>query len=108
MVCAQNDEMALGARQALRDVASRRDLPQLAALPIIGCDGSAALGQRMVLQRRLWATVMVPSAAGPAVQWLARARDGGGEPPEHLTLSVSSFPELAAAAAGGLSCPAGC
>jgi ABC-type sugar transport system substrate-binding protein len=95
VVCAQNDEMALGARQAMRDVASRRDLPQLATLPILGCDGSAALGQRMVLQRRLWATVRVPSAAGPAVQWLARARDGTGEPPEHLTLAVSSFPELA-------------
>ncbi len=95
VVCAQNDEMALGARQALRDVASRRDLPHLAALPIIGCDGSAALGQRMVLQRRIWATIMVPSAAGPALQWLARARDGTGEPPAHLTLSVASFPELA-------------
>jgi LacI family transcriptional regulator len=95
VVCAQNDEMALGARQALRDVASRRDLPHLGTLPILGCDGSAALGQRMVLRRRLWATVMVPSAAGLAVEWLARARDGEGEPPEHLTLSVSSFPELA-------------
>ncbi len=93
-VCAQNDEMALGARQALRDAASRRDLPWLGELPIIGCDGSAALGQRMVLRRRLWATVMVPSAAGPAVEWLARARDGEGEPPAHLILAVSSFPEI--------------
>jgi ABC-type sugar transport system substrate-binding protein len=93
-VCAQNDEMALGARQALRDVASRRELPWLATLPIIGCDGSAGLGQRMVLRGRIWATVMVPSAAGPAVEWLARARDGDGEPPAHLTLSVSSFPGL--------------
>jgi ABC-type sugar transport system substrate-binding protein len=94
VVCAQNDEMALGARQALRDAASRRELPRLATLPLIGCDGSAALGQRMVLQKRLWATVMVPSAAGPAVEWLARVRDGTGDPPAHLTLAVSSFPEL--------------
>jgi ABC-type sugar transport system substrate-binding protein len=94
IVCAQNDEMALGARQALRDAASCRDLPGLATLPLIGCDGSAALGQRMVLQKRLRATVMVPSAAGPAVEWLARVRDGTGEPPAHLSLAVSSFPEL--------------
>jgi ABC-type sugar transport system substrate-binding protein len=93
-VCAQNDEMALGARQALRDAASRRDLPWLGELPIIGCDGSAALGQRMVLRRRLWATVAVPSAAGPAVEWLARVRDGEQGPPAHLTLEVASFPEL--------------
>jgi hypothetical protein len=37
---------------------------------------------------------MVPSAAGPALEWLARVRDGEGEPPAHLTLAVSSFPEL--------------
>jgi ABC-type sugar transport system substrate-binding protein len=94
MVCAQNDEMALGARQALRDVASRRGLSDLAALPLTGCDGSPALGQRMVKQQRLWATVTVPSAAGPAVEWLARWRDDGQYPAVHVTLPVASFPEL--------------
>ena len=94
MVCAQNDEMALGARQALRDVASRRALPDLAAVPLTGCDGSPALGQRMVRQQRLWATVTVPSAGGPAVECLARWRDGGQTPDVHVTLPVSSFPEL--------------
>lgn len=94
MVCAQNDEMALGARQALRDVASRRGLVDLAGIPLTGCDGSPALGQRMVKQQRLWATVTVPSAGGPAVECLARWRDAGQSPAVHVTLAVSSFPDL--------------
>jgi ABC-type sugar transport system substrate-binding protein len=94
VVCAQNDEMALGARQALRDVASRRDLPLLAGLPITGCDGSPAVGQKMVKGKRLWATVVVPSAAGPAIEWLGKWRESGLAPPAHLTLPVSSFPDL--------------
>lgn len=93
-VCAQNDEMALGARQALRDASTRLARPDLAAVPITGCDGSPGLGQRLVREKRLWATVALPSAAGPAVDWLARWRDGGEAPPSHVTLPVSSFPEL--------------
>jgi ABC-type sugar transport system substrate-binding protein len=94
LVCAQNDEMALGARQALRDAASRSNEPTLAELPITGCDGSPALGQRLVRQKRLWATVALPSAAGPALEWVARWRDGADRPPLHVTLPVSSFPDL--------------
>jgi hypothetical protein len=75
-------------------VASRRGLADLASIPLTGCDGSPALGQRMVKQQRLWATVTVPSAGGPAVEWLARWRDDGQNPAVHVTLPVASFPEL--------------
>jgi ABC-type sugar transport system substrate-binding protein len=101
LVCAQNDEMALGVRQALRDAASRRNQPALAELPITGCDGSPALGQRLVRQKRLWATVALPSAAGPALEWLARWKDGADRPPVHVTLPVTSFPDLSALAPAG-------
>ena len=37
---------------------------------------------------------MVPSAAGPAIEWLGKWRESGQAPPAHLTLPVSSFPEL--------------
>jgi ABC-type sugar transport system substrate-binding protein len=95
VVCAQNDDMALGVRQALRDAASRRGQPELALVPITGCDGSPGLGQRLVREKRLSATVAVPSASGPAIEWLARARDDGARPPIHIMLPVSSFPEVA-------------
>jgi ABC-type sugar transport system substrate-binding protein len=87
--------MALGVRQALRDAASRRGEPDLAALPITGCDGSPGLGQRLVREKRLAATISVPSASGPALEWLARMRDGGERPPAEVILPVSSFPEVA-------------
>jgi ABC-type sugar transport system substrate-binding protein len=101
LVCAQNDEMALGVRQALRDAASRWNQSSVADLPITGCDGSPALGQRLVRQKRLWATVALPSAAGPALEWLARWNDGADRPPVNVTLPVSSFPELSALAPAG-------
>jgi ABC-type sugar transport system substrate-binding protein len=101
LIAAQNDEMALGARQALRDAASLRDIPRLASMPITGCDGSPSVGQRMVRQKRLWATVVLPSAAGPAIEWLARWHEDGLTPPANLTLPVSSFPELSKIRAAG-------
>jgi ribose transport system substrate-binding protein len=94
VVCAQNDDMALGARQALRDAGSRRSDMALAEIPVTGCDGSPGFGQRLVREKRLLATVEVPSAAGRAMEWIARARDGGEHPPPLVTLPVSSVPPL--------------
>jgi ABC-type sugar transport system substrate-binding protein len=93
IVCAQNDDMALGARQALRDAGSRRG-DGLAEVPVSGCDGSPGFGKRLVKEKRLLATVEVPSAAGPAMQWIARARDGGERPPSMVMLPVNSVPAL--------------
>jgi ABC-type sugar transport system substrate-binding protein len=94
VVCAQNDDMALGARQALRDAASRRSEVSLGEVPVTGCDGSPGFGQRLVREKRLLATVEVPSAAGRAMEWIARARDGGERPPPFVTLPVASVPPL--------------
>jgi ribose transport system substrate-binding protein len=94
VVCAQNDDMALGARQALRDAGSRTGDSALAEVPVTGCDGSPGFGQRLVREKRLLATVEVPSAAGPAMEWIARVRDGGERPPRLVMLPVSSVPPL--------------
>ena len=94
IVCAQNDDMALGARQALRDAGSRRGESALAEVPVSGCDGSPGFGKRLVREKRLLATVEVPSASGPAMQWIARARDGGERPPSMVMLPVNSVPAL--------------
>lgn len=95
LIAAQNDEMALGARQALRDAASARGLPELVNLPLIGCDGSPGLGQRLVRESRINATITLPSPAGPALERLARFRDTGELPPPQLNLPVASFPAIA-------------
>jgi ABC-type sugar transport system substrate-binding protein len=94
VVCAQNDDMALGARQALRDAGSRHPEKAFAEIPVTGCDGSPGFGQRLVREKRLLATVEVPSAAGRAMEWIARARDGLERPPPFVTLPVSSVPPL--------------
>ena len=90
---AQNDDMALGTRQAIRDALTRHQLP-LDAVPILGCDGSPRFGQRLVRERRIACTVAVSSAAGPALDWLRRARSGEERPPTQVLLPVTSFPAI--------------
>jgi ABC-type sugar transport system substrate-binding protein len=90
---AQNDEMALGVRQALRDLDSQRDWP-LASAPIMGCDGAENFGQRLVREGRLKATVIMPPGAGVAIEWIAKVRQGGTIPPVRVRLPVASFPAL--------------
>lgn len=91
---AQNDEMALGIRQALRDIESRRDWP-IGGSPIVGCDGAEDFGQRLVREGRMKATVIMTPASGVAIEWIARARSGGELPPVRVVLPVQSFPPLA-------------
>ena len=78
VVCAQNDEMALGARQALRDAASRRDLPQLVdaahhRLRRIAGGGAADGAPESACGPRWWS----PPPPGRPIEWLARWREGG-------------------------------
>jgi ABC-type sugar transport system substrate-binding protein len=94
MFVAHNDEMALGVRQALRDIDTQRSLP-LASAPITGCDGSQTFGQRLVRERRLKATVIMPPGSGVAIEWIARARSKGEIPPVRVLLPATSFPALA-------------
>ncbi len=90
---AQNDEMALGTRQALRDIDSRRDWP-VGGAPIVGCDGADDFGQRLVREGRMKATVVMTPASGAAIEWIARARGKGELPPAHVVLPVTSYPPL--------------
>jgi ABC-type sugar transport system substrate-binding protein len=90
---AQNDEMALGVRQALRDIDCRRDW-NIASVPILGCDGAKRFGQRLVREGRLKATVIMPPASGAAIEWIARARKSGEIPPVRVLLPALSFPNL--------------
>ena len=90
---AQNDEMALGVRQALRDLDLRRDWP-IAGAPITGCDGAENFGQRLVREGRLKATVIMPPGSGSAIEWIARMRRSGTIPPARVLLPVASFPAI--------------
>ena len=93
MFVAHNDEMALGVRQALRDAAAQKDLP-LAGAPITGCDGSQTLGQRLVREGRIKATVIMPPASGAAIEWIGRFRTRDELPPVRVVQPVTSFPAV--------------
>jgi len=86
LVVCQNDAMAVGARLAMQSHG-----PEWAAVPLIGCDGLPAGGQKLVAAKELVATVVKPTTAGPAVDLVARAL-GGRPAPAALVLKPTSHP----------------
>ncbi len=98
-IVAQNDSMGRGASIALMEVALESGEPGLSKIPILGCDGAPSFGHRLVVERTLTATIVIPSPARHAVDTLAAVL-GGAEPPSaDVCLAVSSFPELPALSA---------
>jgi ribose transport system substrate-binding protein len=93
VVAAQNDSMAYGARMAVVDSAGRDAVPT--KIPFLGCDGAPAYGHRLVLEKTLAATVIIPSPASRAIDELVAVLAGWRPPSSDICLSVSSFPELA-------------
>ncbi|HMJ52821.1 MAG TPA: sugar ABC transporter substrate-binding protein [Polyangiaceae bacterium] len=93
VVGAQNDRMAMGAREALLKAAAqnKRSARRFA---VTGCDGSPSYGQRLVGEGKLTATVVIPSVSGRAVVELASVIDGGPPPPLAITVGVSSYPDI--------------
>jgi ABC-type sugar transport system substrate-binding protein len=93
LVVAQNDAMALGARRALL-AAATRGASRLATLPVIGCDGVRDFGIRLVEDKVLTATVVVPGTASPAIDALHNWRHSGRVPDRLLLQPVSVHPAL--------------
>lgn len=80
LVACHTDLIALGAIAALRRMAAELGRPELTKVPIVGCDGTPTLGQAMVADGRLAATVVLPRAAGPAVKLVAGVLRGEPRP----------------------------
>lgn len=85
-VC-QNDQMARGARRALVE-------REHGDVPVLGCDGLPAEGQRLVGQGELVGTVVMPPTTGHAIDLLGAFWDHGAradvvllEPDSHPPLS---------------------
>ena len=97
VVGAQNDAMAMGARNALVGPPEAQWSPLMGRIPIVGCDGTPDYGQRLVLAGKLTATVIMPPTTGRAVQEIASMVGGSAEPEAEILLPPSSFPELTAA-----------
>jgi ABC-type sugar transport system substrate-binding protein len=94
LVCCQNDHMAGGVLEALAAAAAESGKPEIARLPVSGCDGAPEIGQRMVREGALVATVVLPRVAGPAVDEVAALLAGGGKLAPLVTHAAASFPPL--------------
>jgi ribose transport system substrate-binding protein len=92
LVACQNDPMAVGARQALHRLARERGRPELLSVPVLGVDGLAGEGRRLVDEGTLAATVIVPPSAGAAIERLAVVWRSGGSIPPKVVLQPTPYP----------------
>jgi ABC-type sugar transport system substrate-binding protein len=94
VVGAQNDAMAMGARDALiEEIARAHPNASIAEFAFLGCDGSPAYGGRLVAEGKLTCTVVMPVTSGRAVQEIAATLHGGPRPPAAILLPSSGLPD---------------
>jgi ABC-type sugar transport system substrate-binding protein len=88
LVVSMNDEMAVGALQALR-----AERPRWGAISAIGVDGLPQGGQRLVREKVLSATIVCPASAGAGVDQVTLTLRGE-KPRPVVELPVQSFPAV--------------
>ena len=94
LVASQSEVMVEGIRRALARLAREFSRPELERLPITACDGMPAF-KRAVDERRLAATIEIPSRATAAMQVLVDFWTRGQTPAGlELLLPPSSYPSL--------------
>jgi ribose transport system substrate-binding protein len=93
LIGCQNDAMAIGAKRAFQDLAGD-DRDRWLCLPFTGCDGLPLAGQAWVREKRLAATVVVPTNAGMAIEMLVKAFKTGTQPAERTLTVPTSFPPV--------------
>lgn len=91
LVGCNNDQIALGVLQALQAASVDLKRPDLALIPVIGCDGTPTVGKKLVDEGRLVATVELARSAGPAVGLMARFLKDGRMPPPVTMLAGAPY-----------------
>ena len=94
LVSAQDDAMALGARESFKRLNDQQDRSRWLSLPLTGCDGQPATGQVWVREKLLTATIFLAPLTGPAMEMLVDAIRNGTQPPEHSWTKPVSIPAL--------------
>lgn len=98
LVSAQDDSMAMGARDAFKELTNEDERDRWLKLPFTGCDGLPKTGQAWVRSGMLAATVFVPPNAGQAIEMLVEAIQNRKRPPERVMTAPVSIPALDALA----------
>src|SRR6202167_2916387 len=94
LVGAQDDSMAIGARQAMQESSDGAAREKWLGVPFTGCDGLIATGQQYVRSGLLAATVVVPPNTKLALEMLVAAMQNGKNPPELALTEPTSFPSV--------------
>ncbi len=94
LVAAQDDAMAMGAREAFQQLADEQERARWLSLPFTGCDGQPATGQAWVRDKLLTATIYLSPLTGMAMEILVAAIRSGTQPPEHSSTKPMSIPAL--------------
>lgn len=92
VVACQNDPMAVGARQALHRAAGEARRPEWTKVPVLGTDGVPGEGRRLVDERVLAATVVMPASSGTAIELLVRAWSSSAPIPAKVLLHPTPHP----------------
>jgi ABC-type sugar transport system substrate-binding protein len=98
LISAQDDSMAMGARDAFKELTNEDERERWLKLPFTGCDGLPKTGQAWVRSGMLTATVFVPPNAGQAIELLVDAIQNKKMPPERVVTAALSIPALDALA----------
>ncbi len=94
MICAQDDSMAMGARDAFKELTNEDERERWLKLPFTGCDGLPKTGQAWVRSGLLAATVFVPPNTGQAIEMLVDAIQNKKTPAERVVTEAVSIPAL--------------
>jgi len=94
LVSAQDDSMAMGARDAFKELTNEDERERWLKLPFTGCDGLPKTGQAWVRSGMLAATVFVPPNAGQAIELLVDAIQNKKMPAERVVTAAVSIPAL--------------
>jgi ABC-type sugar transport system substrate-binding protein len=91
LIGCHTDQIAQGTLQALDQAAAELGRPELARIPVTGCDASPTLGQRLVQSGRLAASISLPRTTANAIEAFAKQLQGAPMPPTIL-FKPASFP----------------
>jgi len=94
LISAQDDSMAMGARDAFKELTNEDERERWLKLPFTGCDGLPKTGQAWVRSGLLAATIFVPPNAGQAIETLVDALQNRKMPPERVVTAAVSIPAL--------------
>jgi len=94
LISAQDDSMAMGARDAFKELTNEDERERWLELPFTGCDGLPKTGQSWVRSGLLAATVFVPPNAGQAIEMLVDALQNRKMPAERVVTAAVSIPAL--------------